>query len=231
MSPDDIEGLWSETIGLCKKLNIIYNIIPCNPEPQANGPECCSVHKRIILLNRFFLVHYLNQFTKSDWTNWSSSRLEQHRSTITQSKLFFWHAWQSLRLERAKVLAYLFLWCRFLLTHSALQLLHNNIKLNWGKCLTPTEEPDVWTLQMKVLMVFMVYVKRWANEDQFIHFICFRQVQHLLFTSLLVLWVYMTSLSDYVNESKIWTSWLNKQSKRTSSWKRIVFPHCPRRHR
>ncbi len=32
-----IEVLWSETIGLCKKLNIIYNIITCNKEPQATG--------------------------------------------------------------------------------------------------------------------------------------------------------------------------------------------------
>ncbi len=32
-----IEVLWSETIGLCKKLNIIYNIITCNTETQATG--------------------------------------------------------------------------------------------------------------------------------------------------------------------------------------------------
>ncbi len=32
-----IEVLWSETIGLCKKLNIIYNVITCNPESQATG--------------------------------------------------------------------------------------------------------------------------------------------------------------------------------------------------
>jgi len=31
-----IEILWSEAIGLCMKLNIIYNIITCNPEPEAN---------------------------------------------------------------------------------------------------------------------------------------------------------------------------------------------------
>ncbi len=31
-----IEILWSEAIGLCMKLNIIYNIIICNPEPEAN---------------------------------------------------------------------------------------------------------------------------------------------------------------------------------------------------
>ncbi len=41
------EVLWSETIGLCKKLNIIY-IITCNPEPQANGPEWCPVHSLTI---------------------------------------------------------------------------------------------------------------------------------------------------------------------------------------
>ncbi len=52
-----IEILWSETIDLFKKLNIIYNIITCNPEPQANGPEWCPVHKRITLLNRLFLVN------------------------------------------------------------------------------------------------------------------------------------------------------------------------------
>ncbi len=30
-----IDVLWIETTGLCKKLNIINNIITCNPEPQA----------------------------------------------------------------------------------------------------------------------------------------------------------------------------------------------------
>ncbi len=38
MAPDNIEVLWSETIGLCKKLSIIYSIMTCNPEPEANGP-------------------------------------------------------------------------------------------------------------------------------------------------------------------------------------------------
>ncbi len=43
-----IRALWSEIISLCKKLNIIYNIIAGNPEPQANSP---------ILLNQLFLVN------------------------------------------------------------------------------------------------------------------------------------------------------------------------------
>ncbi len=44
-----IQVLWSEMTGLCKKLNIISNTIICNPEPQANSPEWCPDHERIIL--------------------------------------------------------------------------------------------------------------------------------------------------------------------------------------
>ncbi len=51
-----IEVLWSETISLCKKLNIIYSIITCNPEPQTNSLEWCPVHEQI-LLNWFFSVN------------------------------------------------------------------------------------------------------------------------------------------------------------------------------
>ncbi len=48
-----IEVFWRETIGLWKKLNIIYNIITCNPEPQTNGEI------------RFFPTNWFiqNQFT------------------------------------------------------------------------------------------------------------------------------------------------------------------------
>ncbi len=73
-----IEVLWSETISLCKKLNIIMT---CNPEPQTNGPEWCLLHERIILLNRFCSVNGMNQFIKSDWSVWNRLQLEQHRST------------------------------------------------------------------------------------------------------------------------------------------------------
>ncbi len=52
-----IEVLWSKIIILCKKLKMIYNIITCNPEPQANGPEWCPVHELIILLNPLFIVN------------------------------------------------------------------------------------------------------------------------------------------------------------------------------
>ncbi len=72
-----IQVLWSEMTGLCKKLNIISNTIICNPEPQANSPEWCPDHERIILLNRFFLV---NQSAKLDWI---SLWLEQHSTSYS----------------------------------------------------------------------------------------------------------------------------------------------------
>ncbi len=77
------EVLWRNMIGLCKKLNIIFNIITCNPELQSDGSE------RIIILNQFFLVNWMNQFTKTDWTVWNSSRLKQQRSTSHSIKTHF----------------------------------------------------------------------------------------------------------------------------------------------
>ncbi len=38
-----IKILWSKTIGVCKKLNINYNIITCNPEPKANTENICFI--------------------------------------------------------------------------------------------------------------------------------------------------------------------------------------------
>ncbi len=82
-----IEVLWSETIGLCKKLNIIYNIITCNPEPQKNGPKWCPVHEQIILLNCFFdVVVFLVEQSESSETVCSSSSTDLQ---VTQSKLTF----------------------------------------------------------------------------------------------------------------------------------------------
>ncbi len=78
-----IEVLWSETIRLWKKLHIIYNIITCNTELEANGPEQCPVHKWIIRLNRFFLVNYMNKFTKSP--NW----LKQFVANEGRNKSFY----------------------------------------------------------------------------------------------------------------------------------------------
>ncbi len=94
-------------ISLCKKVKIIYNIITCNPEVQANVPEWCLVSEWIILLNWLFLVKWMNQFTKSSWTVWNSLWLEQHRSarfsikafqrrltvTLTQNEPKYWHMW------------------------------------------------------------------------------------------------------------------------------------------
>ncbi len=61
-------GLMKWNDGFSKTLNIIYNIITCNPEPQANGPEWCLVHVRIILLNllRASRTHSPNQTEVSE---------------------------------------------------------------------------------------------------------------------------------------------------------------------
>ncbi len=50
-------------ISLCKKLNIIYNIITCNPEP--NGLKWCLIHERIILVEPVHQIglNRLKQFT------------------------------------------------------------------------------------------------------------------------------------------------------------------------
>ncbi len=55
VAPDDILVLWSEIISLCKKLNIIYSIITCNPEPRADGSGCCSVHEWIKPVHQIWL--------------------------------------------------------------------------------------------------------------------------------------------------------------------------------
>ncbi len=98
-APDNIEVLWSETIGLCKIMSIIYRIITCDPEPQANGPG----HEQIKSFE-------LNQFIKSDWSFWTSSRLEQHRSTSYSIKSHFQTPDSHSDWKWDTVAAYLILW-------------------------------------------------------------------------------------------------------------------------
>ncbi len=89
---------------------IIYNIITCNPEPQANCLEWCPVHERIILLNRFFLVSYLNKFNKLDWSIWISSWLEQLRSTSYSIQTHFWTPDSQSDWKWAEITAYMIQW-------------------------------------------------------------------------------------------------------------------------
>ncbi len=53
VAPDEYKFLWSETFGLRKKLNIIYNFITCN---TSDGLEWCLLHGLIILLMRFIIL-------------------------------------------------------------------------------------------------------------------------------------------------------------------------------
>ncbi len=42
-------------IGLCKKLNMIYNIITCNPEPQENSPGAQTLsHEDVEYLSKHY---------------------------------------------------------------------------------------------------------------------------------------------------------------------------------
>ncbi len=72
-----IEVLWSETIGLCKKLNIIYNIITCNPEPRATRKSnyfllMGSFGQLVLILWFNSLVHVIMQCTYTQLYNWST---------------------------------------------------------------------------------------------------------------------------------------------------------------
>ncbi len=127
-----IEVLWSETINLCRKLNIIYNIITCNPEPQANGLEWCLVHKWIILLN---------WFTKSNWIVWNSLQLEQHRSTSYSIKTHFQTPESHSYSKWAKIAAYLILrWMNWFSSSSS-----NSPWTEETDRLGPkTDEPLIW---------------------------------------------------------------------------------------
>ncbi len=94
-----IEVLWSETISLCKKLNIICNIIICNPEPQANGEIrfffvnwFIWTAKLIHLFNHAMITHehicsssvWVELFPQfSDcWRNWSTESVHSSQHQI-----------------------------------------------------------------------------------------------------------------------------------------------------
>ncbi len=84
-----VEVLWSKMTGLCKKRIIIYNIITCNPEPQAKDPVWHLVHEWIILLNGSF---WWTIRTNSPNRTESSESVCSSSSTdvlVTQSKLDF----------------------------------------------------------------------------------------------------------------------------------------------
>ncbi len=127
-----IEVWWSETIGLCKKLNIIYNIINCNPEPQANSLEERPVYKLIFLLNRFFLVNYLKRLRQF------AARAAQ---LLNQNSLS--DAWHSLGFKMNQNSS---VSDPVLMNHPALQFLLQS--LNWVHSSTRTT--DRWAADMSM---------------------------------------------------------------------------------
>ncbi len=74
-----IEVLWSKTISLCKKLNIIYNTITCNPEPQTG---------------KYDYFHWTGTFGQIVLINWFSSLVCLHNCAMV------WHICNHSRLLR-----------------------------------------------------------------------------------------------------------------------------------
>ncbi len=69
-----IEVLWSKTISLCKKLNIIYNTIACNPE---NYFQWTGSFGQIVLINWFSSLVCLHNCAMV-WHICNHSRLLKH---------------------------------------------------------------------------------------------------------------------------------------------------------
>ncbi len=85
-----IEVLWNETIALCKKMNIISNIITCNPNPQTNSPQWSLVHKWIILLNskltanvHFWVNYPFKVLVSGTSVSYSPTKIHFHKYNIS----------------------------------------------------------------------------------------------------------------------------------------------------
>ncbi len=158
---------WSEMISLCKILNIIYNIIPVI---QSLGHTVWS-YERSILLNWFFLVNKLNQFTTS---NWNSTDLQ-----VTQSNLTFKNLTDTLTRNEPK---------------------HRRICSydEWTHCMCKK-------LSLRSLFTSCALYR------------CFKNIFAYTFCHCVITWM------DWWSEPFHW----NKMSKRTSSWKIIVFVGLP----
>ncbi len=75
-------------IGLCKKLNIIYNIITCNPEPQAKGNLILLCE--LILLDSSihqFVYVIMQSYTPLFWLIFSQSDCQASKSEFWLSNL------------------------------------------------------------------------------------------------------------------------------------------------
>ncbi len=143
----------------------------CNPEPQAHGLELCLVCERSILLNWFFLVNKLNQFTTS---NWNSTDLQ-----VTQSNLTFKNLTDTLTRNEPK---------------------HRRICSydEWTHCICKK-------LSLRSLFTSCALYR------------CFKNIFAYTFCHCVITWM------NWWSEPFHW----NKMSKRTSSWKIIVFVGLP----
>ncbi len=131
--------------------------------------------------NHFIFVNKLNQFIKSDWSFWTSSRLEQHRSTSYSIKSHFQTPDSHSSWKWDTVAAYLILWWWMVpqtVPERRKRLDSNRRPMSRWYSQVWTEhlnEGTKWTF----LWLLIVYVKRRADE---VHFICFRHAKNPYFT-------------------------------------------------
>ncbi len=201
-------------ISLCKKLNIIYNIITCNPEP--NGLKWCLIHERIILVGE--LVEPVHQI--------GLNRLKQFTARAAQIyNLLHQNSLSDLSAVSDPMMNELIQRSSPSNNHWTEETVQLKLK---------SDEPLIcacvnWRGKMKDFMISHS-VKWWAAK-MFIRFICFRckiSMFHIIigcFNNVIVYTLHHCVIT--------WTNYLFepvhkiKLSNRTSSWKRIGFPHLP----
>ncbi len=96
-----------------------------------------------------------------------------------------WGAWQSLWLKMSITAVYLILWGMnwFNTTVTELSKQFDSDRRPMSRWYV-----HAWTKRLNegvkwmFIWFLVVYVKRWADEDYFIHFVCFRHAKHRRFT-------------------------------------------------
>ncbi len=212
-----IKVLWSETIGLCKKLNVIYSIITCNPKPQANGPEWCLVQTNhsfepVLFSELDESVHqirlnHLKQFV---------AQAAQIYKLLDQNSLL--DAWQSLWLEMSQYTGITDPMMNKLIQCSSSSNSHwteETVRLG-----PKTDEPLIWACVNRTL--------EWKGEMKvFNAFSWFMWKGELMNTSLFIL--YVLDMKNIHVSHHFWVqyiiAWLCKQ---TSELNQFIETNCPK---
>ncbi len=163
MAPDDMlrsyEGTWSVCARNWRLFSTLLPVIQSLNEP---------VHQN--RLNR------LKQF---------SAQTAEIYKLLNQNSLS--DAWQSLGVERSQNCDLFMWWMNWFSApvSPAVTELRKPIDSDWRLIWACVNQTLEWRAKWAVLFFYFVYVKRWADEGEFILFIRFRHSKHPCFISLL----------------------------------------------